>query len=449
MSLPASIIAVLRRFESAFTQPTWRKLLTLLEGTLLAHGRRTIAAALRHMDLADDATFSRFHHVLNRARWSPLVLSRRLLALICATFAGPSATLTIVVDEHLERRWGRQIRQRGHYRDSARSSREQSVSSSGLRWIVVSLVVQPAWTTRSWALPFLVLSAPSPAVSATLGVRHRTVPERMQGLVRLIRRWVPQMPITVVGDGTYSVVELGHTCQQHAVTLVAPLRLDANLYAPPPARTATTMGRPRVVGARLPKLSQVLTDPATAWQALTLPWYDQGERTVAVCTGTAMWYSGGQAPLPLRWVLVRDPAGRHDPKALFTTDQTAAVDQVLRTYMQRWTLEVTFEESRAHLGINTQRQWSDLAIARSTPLLFGLYSLVAVFGQVLHPAGDIPVPHTAWYAKTAATFGDVLATLRRRCWRNFTYLPSPDEPDLVLVPKQDVRRFAYAICSTF
>ncbi len=425
MSLPASIIAVLQRFESAFTQPTWQKLLTLLEGTLLAHGRRTIAAALRHMDLADDATFSRFHHVLNRARWSPLVVSHRLLDLICATFADPATTLTIVVDEHLERRWGHQIRQRGHYRDSARSSREQSVSSSGLRWIVVSVVVQPAWTSRSWALPFLVALAPSPQVSAKLGVRHRTVPERVQTLVRLIRRWMPRVPITVVGDGTYSVVEFGHTCQQQMVTLVAPLRLDANLYLPPPPRTATTMGRPRVVGARLPKLAQVLTDPATGWQALTLPWYDQGTRTVAVCTGTALWYSGGQVPLPLRWVLVRDPAGRHDPKALFTTDQTAPVEQVLRTYMRRWTLEVTFEESRAHLGINTQRQWSDLAILRTTPTLLALFSLVTLWAEQLAAERGPVVECVRWYRKLLPTFSDALALVRHELWTAQLFATSP------------------------
>lgn len=222
MALPASIRTVLQRFESAFTRPTWQKLLLLLEGTLLAHTRRTITVALRQMGVGEDPGFSRFHHVLNRARWSALELSQRLLTLIRATFIDPATPLTIVVDEQLERRWGRQIRHRGHYRDSARSSRQQSVSSSGLRWIVVSAVVQPTWAPRAWSLPFLVVPAPALEVSARLGVRHLTITERMQILVRLIRRWVPATPITVVGDGAYSVIDFGHACQRQQITLVAP-----------------------------------------------------------------------------------------------------------------------------------------------------------------------------------------------------------------------------------
>src|SRR5205823_2332849 len=155
-------------------------------------------------------------------------------------------------------------------------------------------------------------------------------------------------------------------------------------------RTRHTIGRPRVVGARKPSLEQVLQDPATVWQKLRLPWYGEGERTLEICTGTALWYRYGSDPLPIRWVLTRDPAGKRPPKAIFSTDPTQEAEQIIRDFMKRWSLEVTFEESRAHLGIETQRQWSDLAIERSTPLLFGLYSPVALFGQPLYPNGPVP-----------------------------------------------------------
>src|SRR5207342_1494779 len=116
------------------------------------------------------------------------------------------------------------------------------------------------------------------------------------------------------------------------------------------------------------------------------------------------------------------------PSAIFSTDLSQTAEQIVRDFMKRWSLEVTFEESRAHLGIETQRQWSDLAIERTTPLLFGLYSLVALFGLALHPDGYIPVAQAAWYHKQIATFCDVLALVRLHLWGSGTFPTSPTHP---------------------
>jgi DDE superfamily endonuclease len=265
-------------------------------------------------------------------------------------------------------------------------------------------------------------------------------------MVKLVRRWFPTLPITLLGDTAYSILELGLHCQEQQVTLITPFHLDAALYEPPPERDAHTIGRPRVIGQRLPSLEQVLSDPKTTWQRLTLDWYGQGERTLEICTGTALWYRAGFDPLPIRWVLTRDPQGKRPPKALFSTHQGLSAEQVVRGFMKRWSLETTFEESRAHLGIETQRQWSDLAIDRTTPMLFGLYSLVALFGRALHPDGCIPVTQAAWYHKHTATFLDVLADVRRHFWGNFSFSTSPSDPDVVLVPRSTLDRLASAAC---
>ncbi len=151
-------------------------------------------------------------------------------------------------------------------------------------------------------------------------------------------------------------------------------------------------------------------------------------------------------PLPIRWVLTRDPSGKHPPKALFSTDPTQTAKQIIRDFMKRWSLEVTFEESRALLGIETQRQWSDRAIERTTPMLFGLYSLVALFGQAFRPDGHIPVTQAAWYHKQTPTFRDVLAEVRRHLWGDFSFSTSADSPDVVLVPRPTLDQLAYAVC---
>jgi hypothetical protein len=420
--------------------------MTLLTGTLLAQGRRTVTAALRSTGNEKASNWSLFHQVLNRARWSPLAVSRQLLLLIVETFVPAEACVDLVIDETLERRWGRKISKRGHYRDSLLSSRERSVSSPGLRWIVMAVVVTLPWTRQRWALPFLCVLATTPEVSERLGKRHKTVGMRAHQMISLVRRWLPDRKIKLMGDTAYTILELGLHANTEQVTLITTGRLDAVLHEPPPERTRHTIGRPRVVGKRLPSLEQVLQDQQTVWQKLTLDWYGQGTRPLEICTGTALWYRYGSDPLPIRWVLTRDPSGKHPPKALFSTDPTQTAEQIIKDFMKRWSLETTFEECRAHLGVETQRQWSDLAIERTTPMLLGLYSLIALFGHTLAPDGQLPIVQTAWYRKQTATFRDVLAAVRRRIWGLETFPTSPLDPDVVLLSRSTLERLSCAVC---
>jgi hypothetical protein len=446
MPLPAEIIAVLAAFQPAFTRPTWRKALLLVIGTLLAHGRRTVTVALRHVGLSHDPHFSCFHHVLNRAQWSCLDVSRRLLQILVQHFVGAGGQITIVVDEHLERRWGPKITKRAHYRDPLLSSKACSVSTSGLRWVVFALVVHPPWTARYWALPFLSILCTPADVTAQFGCRHKTTCDLAAQAVLLLRRWLPDVPIELVGDSGYSKIELGLRCQEEQIELITPLRLDANLFTPAPARCAGQKGRPRLVGTRLPKLNAVLLDPQTAWQISDWEWYSGGRRKMEWCSGTALWYHTGHRPLALRWVLLRDPAGKYEPKAYLCTNPQREPLELVRSYMKRWPLEVTFEESRAHLGVETQRQWSDKAVERSTPCVLGLYSLVSLFGHALYPTGAVPVQQTAWYHKEQATFSDVLMAVRTALWGGFSFQTSVENPDLLLIPRSELERLAFAVC---
>lgn len=447
MALPEAILTVVAPFRPLFSAPTWRKLMVLLTGTLLAHGRRTVCAALRVSGEADNAHWSSFHQVLNRARWSPLAASRCLVRLLVDTLLPPEAVIEIAIDETLERRWGPRISKRGHYRDSALSSRKHSVSSPGLRWIVMAVVIPVPWSQQPWALPFLVVLATTPGVSEQLGLRHHTVGERARQMVRLIHRWLPDRSIRVLGDLAYSCLELGVQARSCGVTLITPARLDSALYAPPPPPEQRRRGgKPQVIGKRVPSLETILGDPATEWQQSQMAWYAQGSRLVEWCTGTALWYRIGHPPLPIRWVLTRDPQGKRPVKALLCTNQALGPEMIMATFMHRWPLETTFEESRAHLGIETQRQWSDLAVERSTPLLFGLYSLVTLAGVQLERAGCLLVTQTAWYHKSQATFRDVLASLRRQIWLAGSNQTSPGDLDVGLLPRSRLDQLLDAVC---
>jgi hypothetical protein len=424
------IIAVLHRFAPVFTTPTFAHACTLVSGALLAVGARTVASALRAVGLAHCRQFTTYHRVLNRARWSPLALSRLLLALLVATFLPADAALVLLVDETLERRRGRKIAWKSRFRDPLRASPGRPVTTPALRWLAVSLLVPMPWSRRPWALPVLTLPAPAPATSAKLGKRHRTLVELAGLALRLVRRWQPTRDLTLVGDGTDAVLALGHACRRlpGTVRLVSRLRLDAVLLAPPGPRQPGQRGPTPKKGARLPTLAAHLVDPATTWQRVTLPWYGGQTQPLDLVSGTALWYHPGQAPLPLRWVRLRDPAGQEAPTALFSTDPAASPEQIVGWFVGRWNIEVTFEEARRHLGLETQRQWTTRAIGRTTPCLLGLYSLVTVLAYRLHGAA-LPTRQAAWYPKREATFSDALAAVRRALWGRPPFTISQEQPD--------------------
>jgi hypothetical protein len=404
---------------------------------MLTPGQRTVPAALRVMGLSDEAQFQNYHRVLNRARWSSRALSRILFHLLVAAFVPPAAVIVVGMDDTIERRRGAKIAAKGIYRDPVRSSKSHFVKVSGLRWISMQLLAPIPWAERTWALPFLTVLAPSERYHQDHGLRHRTLSDWGRQMIRQLRRWLPNRALVVVVDSTYAVLELLADAAQLAqpVTVITRLRLDAALYDPVPTRPPGTRGRPRRKGARQPTLAQRIADPETIWEPVTIPWYEAQERTVELASGTAVWYHSGRPTVPVRWVLVRDPRGEFDTQALLSTNLDIAPAQIVSWFVRRWQLEVTFHEMRAHLGVETQRQWSDLAILRTTPALLGLFSLVTLFAHALLHGQLLPVRRAAWYAKEVPTFSDTLAFVRQQLWPVSISSLSPAQPDLGEIPR--------------
>jgi len=436
-TLPSEIIGVLRAFEEELSERIWDWAVVLVVGAILTPGRRTVAAILRVMGLSEERQFQNYHRVLNRARWSSLAVGRILLLLLVAAFVPGGAPIVIGLDDTIERRWGAKIAARGIYRDPVRSSKGHFVKASGLRWISVQLLARVPWVDRVWGLPFLTVLAPSERYAEQRRRRHKTLAQWARQIAKQLRRWLAGRALVIVADSTYAVIELLAACAGLAepVTVVTRLRLDAALYDPAPVRQPGTRGAPRKKGDRQPNLAQRLVDPMTAWASVSVRWYGGETRLVELATGTAVWYHPGAPVVPLRWVLLRDPSGQLEPQALLSTDLAVSPSQIVEWFVLRWQLEVTFEEARAHLGIETQRQWSDLAILRTTPALLGLVSLVTLFAHQALRGQALPVRQAAWYAKPLPTFVDALALVRTRLWPvTFSYL-SPSQPDMVTIPR--------------
>ena len=326
--------------------------------------------------------------------------------------------LVFGIDETLERRRGAKIKARGIYRDAVRSSRHQLVKSSGLRRISLMWLGLVPWARRHWALPVLTVLAPSSRYCQRQGRRHKKITDWARQMVMQLRRWLPHRPLVLVGDNGYAVLDLLHCCQslRQPVTLIARLRLDAALYAPAQPREPGQNGRPPLKGPRRPSLKSLLDQDHVPWTVTAVAWYDGTSRTVELASQTAVWYRSGKPAVTIRWVLIRDPQGAFDPQALLCTDPSADPTRILEWFVLRWQLEVTFQEVRTHLGMETQRQWSDLAIARTTPILLGLFSwttLAAHASQKHHP---ITQRTAAWYDKPSPTFVDAIALVRRHLW---------------------------------
>jgi hypothetical protein len=443
--MPCEFVSLMVAFAPLFSKPVFQHAQVLLMGAILAPGKRTVTSALRVMGLSQERHFQNYHRVLSRALWSGLAASQLLLSLLVSTFS-PTGAVVMGLDDTIERRRGEKIKALGIYRDPVRSSHSHFVKASGLRWLSLMLLVEIPWAGRVWALPFMTALCPSERYCHERGRAHRKLTDRARQMLLLAARWLPNREIIVTADSSFAALQLLEAVRS-SVTVVTRLRLDAALYEPVAPRQPGQRGRPRKTGKRLPTLQGVVADPKTRWQKLKVKsWYGEGERVVEVVSSTCVWYHRGLPPLPIRWVLVRDPQKKFSTQALLSTKLEAEPVEILAWFVRRWQMEVTFEEVRAHLGVETQRQWSDLAIARTTPCLLGLHALISLLAARLLKQRKLPARGAAWYAKERATFSDTIAMVRRCLWSHQHFQMSVTEADMIKVPRSLLERLTETLC---
>jgi len=432
--LPEAIILVLAPFAPLYSQRVWRHAQVLFLGAMLTPGARTVAAALRAMGLATERHFTNYHRVLNRATWSARRGSQILLGVLLSLLVPPGAPIILGADDTVERRSGRRITAKGCYRDAVRSTKKHVSRCFGLKWVSMMLLVPVPWARRVWALPFLTALC-RPAAKKDQR-RHKTSVDWVRQMIQQVRRWLPERKLVLVVDGGFAAVSLALTCVKHQVAMVSRLRWDAALYHPPGPQPSGKRGPKPLKGKRQRRLQDWAERADTPWEDVEVVWYGGKRKKLWVFSHTALWYTRGLPPVDIRSVLVCDPEGKLRMEAFFCTDLQATPTQILEWVVMRWSVEVTFEEARAHLGLETQRQWSDHAIARTTPALLALFSLVTVLALKLSQGGEIPVPVTAWYHKAEPTFSDCLALVRWHLWRARYLVHSTPEAECMQFPRE-------------
>jgi hypothetical protein len=415
--LPELILKIFNPFKKVFTAPAWNKALILGIGAILCQGSRTIAAILRVMSLSNEKNFSRFHRFLYRDKYSLLGCTRILIKLIDKIIPS-NKPLYIIGDDTLERRYGEKITKLGYYRDAVRSSQSVLVKCTGLRWGQLCIGLKVPWSSIMRALPVLSMLHTPPKKDKENGKRHVTSTSWMKKGLFFIRKVLPHRKIIFIGDGAFACIQFLHDLVKQSIHTVSRLRTDVRLYNEPLPRKKGQKGRPRIVGERAKSFKEIAVDPTTEWKKATVKWYGGTEKEIEYTSGVHLWYKAGTKPIKIRWVLLKPEKPGDMLVPLFSTDIEMTPTQIIEIFVCRYSIETTFQETRAHLGIETQRQHADLSIERSTPILMGLYTLIHLICFELHKVGQLKTETTTWYKKSEQelTFSDLIASVRRYIW---------------------------------
>ena len=415
--LPKAAEPLLRGFGIAFTPRTFQRVLLLFVGSLLALGRHTVTGALWTVRTlgAGAGHFSDYHRVFSRARWSAWPLGKVLAGMVLE-LVPEGEPVVCPVDDTTPQHKGKHVYGKGRHRDNCRSTRSHTVWVFGHKWVVLAVNVKFTFASRPWALPVLAALYRPKELDEKEGRRHKTSIDLARQLVAVLVHWFPHRKFILLGDGGYASHELARFCHRHRrhVGLVSLLHPRANLYSPPPPRRAGKPGRPRVKGAKRPAPQDVVA--RSKRKRSTVGWYGGKRRRVEFVSGTGHWYKGGGGLVPVRWVFVHDLDGTHEDRYFYSTDHSLSPSRVVTLYTGRWSIEVTFQEVRQHLGFHTPRSWTRASVLRTAPCLLGLFSLVCLIHH-RHTRGEgaEPLP-TPWHRKAQPTFSDAVASVRRLLW---------------------------------
>lgn len=432
-SIPHALRPVLEALATAFTRPTFVRVILLLFAAVLAPGRRTVSNLLRTVGPLALGHPSSYHRVFSRRRWRSQRVARAVLGLVLARVPA-NEPVRLVADDTVEEHRGPTVYGQGRHRDPVRSTHSYITWRWGHLWVVLAVLVRVPGTVRHWALPCLVALYHTPQEDERRGRRHKTPNDLLRQMLCLVLAWFPERRFVLAVDGAYASHALACFARRRRrrLTLVSRLPADAALYAPPPKPRsgARRRGRPPLKGPKLPAPSEAVKSASRT--RATVAWYGGSTRTVDRVSGTGCWYKAGRgAVAPVRWVCVEDPEGVRRPEYFFCTAPRWSPERIVREYTGRWNIETAFQEVRAHLGFGTTRARCPNSVLREAPALLLLYTLVVLVYLRLS-ADQRRRPTPLWPGKRILTFSDALTAVRRLLWQQWLF-PT-------LFPKQPLQK---------
>lgn len=439
--LPETFVALLTAFQPCFHAPSYRNFQLVVAGWIHCLGRRTVTAMALAAGAAGQRHISVFHRFFARAHWLLDDLGRVVFTLALAWLPA-DAPLYLLLDDTLARKHGKCISLASMHHDPLLSTGRKPFFSFGHVWVTLALWVPlPMGQQRGFALPLLFrlyvgskrggeATAPArkpagkrqqAARAAHTSAPRRTKLELARELIALVATWAGSRTIYVVADSAYAGRVLLEQRPAN-VHVISRLRSDAALWSRPPKRRAGQKGRPRRRGQRLPT-PQALATSRRHWQRLRVTLYGRTVQT-QVFSVTALWYAALREQ-PVRIVVVRDPTGKRKDEAFFCTDLTVTAAFILEGYARRWTLEVTYHDSKQWLGLEDPQNQTPQAVQRTAPLALLVYDLILLWYATAVTANTAPAwLERPWYRqKTTASFLDMLTALRRQGWQQALSAP--------------------------
>jgi hypothetical protein len=433
LSWPKAAEPRISAFSVAFTRPTFQRVGVLLLGAILALRQRTVTAMLRAVGSLARGHWSDFHRVLCCRVWSCRPLGKVLAAMILELIPADQPVICPVDDTNPQHK-GKRVWGKGKHHDACRSTHSHMVWVWGHKWVVLAINVKFPFASRPWALPVLCALYRPEELNRAQELRHKTPIRLAMQLMALLIHWFPWRKFILLGDGGYASHELARFCHRHRrhVTLVSRFHPQANLYALPPVGKPRT-GRPRTKGCKLAAPNAVVKRSKP--KRFTVNWYGGKTRRVELVSGDAHWYKSGGGLVPVRWVFVHDLQGTHRDEYFYCTDPTLSAAQIVSLFTGRWSIEVTFQEVRTHLGFNTPRSWSKNSVLRTAPCLLGLFSVVSLIFAPQARGRTITPLCAPWYAKEELTFSDAMRCVRRLCWSE-VLKQSPKHAGVLKLPRR-------------
>lgn len=431
LSFPKVAEPLLSRFSIAFTKPTFTRAMLLLVGFVLTIGRHTVTRTFWTVRSLAGGHFSDYHRVFSRARWSLWPLAKVLAAAVLALVPADQPVIC-TVDETVAQHPGKKVYGKARHRDPRHSTRTHKAWVWGHQWVVLAINVKFPFCSRPWALPVLCALYRSQKTNQQEGRTHKTPIVLARQLMATLLHWFPDHRFILLGDGHYASHELARFCHKHRrrLTLVSLFHPRAHLCQAPPRRKKGQKGRRRVRGAKLPHPQDVVRRSTHKRSKVkrkrsTVSWYGGKKRRVEFVSQTAQWYKPADGLVPVRWVFVHDLQGTHEDRYFYSTDPTLSASRIISLFTSRWSIEVTFQETKQQLGLATPRNRTEKSVLRTAPCLLGLYSVVSLLFHRQHSRQPAQPTSFPWYAKTEIAFSDALSGVRRLLWEQTVF----SEPD--------------------
>jgi hypothetical protein len=421
LQLPKPARAFWEIFRPVLARATFGRLVLLACAAVLTVGNHTVLNMLRTLPTLVPGHPSSYQRVFSHRRWSSWHLARCLVTWVIRHLV-PAGPFYLAGDDTVDEHRGPKVHGKARHRDPVRSTHTYTAFRWGHKWVVLTVLASFPFTRRLWALPVLVALYRSEKDNRRRRRRHKTPPELLGQLLRVLLRWFPDRQFVCAADGNYATHELARlaTRQRGRLTYLSHFYANANLYeAAPVAAGKKPSGRPRTKGQKLPSPADVVQQ-AKRRQRLNVAWYGGGRRDVEALTATAYWYKAGQGLVAVRWVWVHDCTGTHRDEYFFTTDVTMTAAAVIETYTGRWNIETTFQDMRAYLGLETTRGWTEQTVLRVAPCLFGLYTVVVAL-YVQSPAIARRLRSLTWPGKQDVSFSEAITAVRRWLWVEWVF----------------------------